>query len=168
MYPLARPHGRRRLSAHPFVGDGATTRTHHLHQAWIDDLGASQYVPADDLTDPAAASLAHLDATTVLSRQIAELGMYPAVNPIHSTSRILDPQVIGDEHYKIARGVKSVLRRYRDLQDISPLWALTNCRKIGKMAVARSRKIQVSFRSRSMLPKPLPAGLASTEAQRHG
>ena len=77
------------------------------------------YVPADDLTDLApATAFAHLDATTVLSRQLAELGIYPAVDPLDSTSRILDPQVIGEEHYKVARGVQSVLQRYKDLQDI--------------------------------------------------
>src|SRR5437667_10554022 len=77
------------------------------------------YVPADDLTDPApATAFAHLDATTVLSRQLAELGIYPAVDPLDSTSRILDPQVIGEDHYKVARGVQSVLQRYKDINDI--------------------------------------------------
>src|SRR5206468_595676 len=77
------------------------------------------YVPADDLTDPApATAFAHLDATTVLSRQLAELGIYPAVDPLDSTSRILDPQIIGEEHYQVARSVQAVLQRYKDLQDI--------------------------------------------------
>ncbi len=77
------------------------------------------YVPADDLTDPApATTFAHLDATTVLSRQIAELGIYPAVDPLDSTSRILDPSVVGEEHYRIARAVQEILQRYKDLQDI--------------------------------------------------
>ena len=77
------------------------------------------YVPADDLTDPApAATFAHLDATTVLSRQIAELGIYPAVDPLDSTSRILDPNVIGQEHYEVARGVQAILQKYNELQDI--------------------------------------------------
>ena len=77
------------------------------------------YVPADDLTDPApAATFAHLDATTVLSRQIAELGIYPAVDPLDSTSRILDPHVIGQDHYEVARGVQAILQKYNELQDI--------------------------------------------------
>src|SRR5207247_11014437 len=77
------------------------------------------YVPADDLTDPApATAFAHLDATTVLSRQLAELGIYPAVDPLDSTSRILDPQIVGEEHYNVARGVQAILQRYKDLQDI--------------------------------------------------
>ena len=77
------------------------------------------YVPADDLTDPAPASVfAHLDATTVLSRKIAEKGIYPAVDPLDSTSRILDPQIIGEDHYKVATGVQQVLQKYKDLQDI--------------------------------------------------
>jgi len=101
------------------------------------------YVPADDLTDPApATAFAHLDATTVLSRQIAELGIYPAVDPLDSTSRILDPQVIGEEHYKVARDVQFVLQRYKDLQDIIAILGMDELSEEDKQAVARARKIQ--------------------------
>jgi len=101
------------------------------------------YVPADDLTDPApAAAFAHLDATTVLSRQIAELGIYPAVDPLDSTSRILDPQVIGEEHYKTARDVQYVLQRYKDLQDIIAILGMDELSEDDKLVVARARKIQ--------------------------
>jgi len=101
------------------------------------------YVPADDLTDPApATAFAHLDATTVLSRQIAELGIYPAVDPLDSTSRILDPQVVGEEHYKVARDVQYVLQRYKDLQDIIAILGMDELSEEDKLAVARARKIQ--------------------------
>ncbi len=101
------------------------------------------YVPADDLTDPApATTFAHLDATTVLSRQIAELGIYPAVDPLDSTSRILDPQVAGDEHYQIAREVQYVLQRYKDLQDIIAILGMDELSEEDKQIVARARKIQ--------------------------
>ncbi len=101
------------------------------------------YVPADDLTDPApATAFAHLDATTVLSRQIAELGIYPAVDPLDSTSRILDPQVVGDEHYKIARDVQFVLQRYKDLQDIIAILGMDELSEEDKLVVSRARKIQ--------------------------
>jgi len=101
------------------------------------------YVPADDLTDPApATAFAHLDATTVLSRQIAELGIYPAVDPLDSTSRILDPQVVGEEHYKIARDVQYVLQRYKDLQDIIAILGMDELSEDDKLVVARARKIQ--------------------------
>src|SRR3989475_5543378 len=101
------------------------------------------YVPADDLTDPApATAFAHLDATTVLSRQQAELGIYPAVDPLDSTSRILDPQVIGEEHYHVARSVQSVLQRYRELQDIIAILGMDELSEDDKLAVARARKIQ--------------------------
>lgn len=101
------------------------------------------YVPADDLTDPApATTFAHLDATTVLSRQIAELGIYPAVDPLDSTSRILDPQIVGDEHYSIARNVQTVLQRYKDLQDIIAILGMDELSEDDKLAVARARKIQ--------------------------
>jgi len=101
------------------------------------------YVPADDLTDPApATAFAHLDATTVLSRQIAELGIYPAVDPLDSTSRILDPQVIGEEHYKIARDVQFILQRYKDLQDIIAILGMDELSEEDKLVVARARKIQ--------------------------
>ncbi|WP_431856691.1 F0F1 ATP synthase subunit beta [Azospirillum sp.] len=101
------------------------------------------YVPADDLTDPApATSFAHLDATTVLSRQIAELGIYPAVDPLDSTSRILDPRVVGDEHYKVARDVQRVLQTYKSLQDIIAILGMDELSEDDKLTVARARKIQ--------------------------
>ena len=101
------------------------------------------YVPADDLTDPApATTFAHLDATTVLSRQIAELGIYPAVDPLDSTSRILDPHVVGEEHYKVARAVQEVLQRYKDLQDIIAILGMDELSEDDKQSVARARKIQ--------------------------
>jgi F-type H+/Na+-transporting ATPase subunit beta len=101
------------------------------------------YVPADDLTDPApATAFAHLDATTVLSRQIAELGIYPAVDPLDSTSRILDPRVVGEEHYSVARSVQRVLQRYKDLQDIIAILGMEELSEEDKVTVARARKIQ--------------------------
>jgi len=101
------------------------------------------YVPADDLTDPApAATFAHLDATTVLSRQIAELGIYPAVDPLDSTSRILDPNVIGQDHYEVARGVQEVLQRYKELQDIIAILGMEELSDEDKLTVSRARKIQ--------------------------
>jgi len=101
------------------------------------------YVPADDLTDPApATSFAHLDATTVLSRQIAELGIYPAVDPLDSTSRILDPRVVGEEHYQVARQVQQVLQRYKSLQDIIAILGMDELSEEDKLTVARARKIQ--------------------------
>jgi F-type H+-transporting ATPase subunit beta len=101
------------------------------------------YVPADDLTDPApATSFAHLDATTVLSRQIAELGIYPAVDPLDSTSRILDPRIVGDEHYEIARKVQSILQSYKSLQDIIAILGMDELSEEDKLTVARARKIQ--------------------------
>ncbi len=101
------------------------------------------YVPADDLTDPApAASFAHLDATTVLSRQIAELGIYPAVDPLDSTSRILDPRIVGEQHYEIAREVQRVLQTYKSLQDIIAILGMDELSEDDKLTVARARKIQ--------------------------
>ena len=101
------------------------------------------YVPADDLTDPApAGTFAHLDATTVLSRQIAELGIYPAVDQLDSTSRILDPLVIGEEHYNVARGVQAILQRYKELQDIIAILGMEELSEDDKLTVARARKIQ--------------------------
>jgi F-type H+-transporting ATPase subunit beta len=101
------------------------------------------YVPADDLTDPApATAFAHLDATTVLSRQIAELGIYPAVDPLDSTSRILDPQVIGEEHYAVARSVQYVLQKYKDLQDIIAILGMDELSEEDRLVVSRARKIQ--------------------------
>jgi F-type H+-transporting ATPase subunit beta len=101
------------------------------------------YVPADDLTDPApATSFAHLDATTVLSRAISELGIYPAVDPLDSTSRILDPQVVGEEHYNVARAVQGILQRYKSLQDIIAILGMDELSEEDKLTVARARKIQ--------------------------
>ena len=101
------------------------------------------YVPADDLTDPApAATFTHLDATTVLSRQIAELGIYPAVDPLDSTSRILDPLIIGQEHYEVARGVQAVLQKYKELQDIIAILGMEELSDEDKLTVSRARKIQ--------------------------
>ena len=101
------------------------------------------YVPADDLTDPAPASVfAHLDSTTVLNRKIAEKGIYPAVDPLDSTSRILDPQIVGDEHYKVARGVQEVLQKYKDLQDIIAILGMDELSEEDKLTVARARKIE--------------------------
>ena len=101
------------------------------------------YVPADDLTDPApATTFAHLDATTVLSRSIAELGIYPAVDPLESTSRILDPKVAGEEHYRTARDVQAILQRYHELQDIIAILGMDELGDEDKLTVSRARKIQ--------------------------
>ena len=101
------------------------------------------YVPADDLTDPApATTFAHLDATTVLSRSIVELGIYPAVDPLESTSRILDPRVVGEEHYKVARGVQETLQKYKELQDIIAILGMDELSEQDKLTVARARRIQ--------------------------
>ena len=100
-------------------------------------------MPADDLTDPApATTFAHLDATTVLSRSIVELGIYPAVDPLESTSRILDPRVVGDEHYKVARGVQEILQKYKELQDIIAILGMDELSEADKLVVARARKVQ--------------------------
>ena len=101
------------------------------------------YVPADDLTDPApATTFAHLDATTVLSRSIVELGIYPAVDPLESTSRILDPRVVGQEHYEVARGVQEILQRYKELQDIIAILGMDELSEEDKLVVSRARKVQ--------------------------
>ena len=101
------------------------------------------YVPADDLTDPAPANtFAHLDATTVLSRSIAELGIYPAVDPLESTSRILDPHIMGEEHYKVARGVQEILQKYKELQDIIAILGMDELSEEDKIVVNRARKVQ--------------------------
>jgi F-type H+-transporting ATPase subunit beta len=101
------------------------------------------YVPADDLTDPApATAFSHLDATTVLERSIAELGIYPAVDPLASTSRILDPAIVGEEHYKVARDVQRILQRYKDLQDIIAILGMDELSEDDKVTVARARRIQ--------------------------
>ena len=101
------------------------------------------YVPADDLTDPApATAFAHLDATTVLSRQLAELGIYPAVDPLDSTSRILDPAVLGEEHYRVVQQVQGTLQRYKDLQDIIAILGMDELSEEDKQTVSRARKLQ--------------------------
>ena len=101
------------------------------------------YVPADDLTDPApATTFAHLDATTVLSRSITELGIYPAVDPLESSSRILDPNIVGEEHYKVARGVQEILQKYKELQDIIAILGMDELSEEDKILVARARKVQ--------------------------
>ena len=101
------------------------------------------YVPADDLTDPApATTFAHLDATTVLSRSISELGIYPAVDPLESTSRILDPRIVGEEHYKVARGVQEILQKYKELQDIIAILGMDELSEEDKLVVSRARKVQ--------------------------
>ena len=100
-------------------------------------------MPADDLTDPApATTFAHLDATTVLSRSIVELGIYPAVDPLESTSRMLDPKVVGEEHYKVARQVQEILQKYKELQDIIAILGMDELSEDDKLTVARARKIQ--------------------------
>jgi F-type H+-transporting ATPase subunit beta len=101
------------------------------------------YVPADDLTDPApATTFAHLDATTVLNRAISELGIYPAVDPLDSSSRILDPQIVGEEHYQVARDVQNILQRYKSLQDIIAILGMDELSEEDKLTVSRARKIQ--------------------------
>ena len=101
------------------------------------------YVPADDLTDPApAASFAHLDATTVLNRQIAELGIYPAVDPLDSTSQMLSPEIVGQEHYNVAREVQKILQAYKSLQDIIAILGMDELSEADKVTVSRARKIQ--------------------------
>src|SRR5207302_5540544 len=101
------------------------------------------YVPADDLTDPApATAFAHLDATTVLSRALTEIGIYPAVDPLDSTSRILDPQIVGDRHYKVARRVQQVLQRYKELQDIIAILGMDELSDDDTLTVAGARKVQ--------------------------
>jgi F-type H+/Na+-transporting ATPase subunit beta len=101
------------------------------------------YVPADDLTDPApATTFAHLDATTVLSRPLTAIGIYPAVDPLASTSRILDPHIVGQEHYDVAQGVKRILQRYADLQDIIAILGLEELSEEDKLTVSRARKVQ--------------------------
>ena len=100
-------------------------------------------MPADDLTDPApATTFAHLDATTVLSRSIVELGIYPAVDPLESTSRILDPRIVGEEHYKVARAVQEILQKYKELQDIIAILGMEELSEEDKLVVSRARKVQ--------------------------
>ena len=122
---------------------GHAAGAHHVDQKGSITSVQAIYVPADDLTDPApATSFAHLDATTVLSRQIAELGIYPAVDPLDSTSRMLDPRIIGEEHYGVAREVQRILQTYKSLQDIIAILGMDELSEEDKLTVARARKIQ--------------------------
>ena len=115
------------------------------------------YVPADDLTDPApATTFAHLDATTVLDRSIVELGIYPAVDPLASTSRILDPRIVGEEHFKVARGVQEILQKYKELQDIIAILGMDELSEDDKLVVSRARKYKDSCRSRFLWQYSLP------------
>ena len=120
------------------------------------------YVPADDLTDPApATTFAHLDATTVLSRSLAELGIYPAVDPLDSTSRILEPLIVGEEHYEVARNVQVILQKYKELQDIIAILGMEELsKKTSSWCPARAR-CSAFFHSRSLLPRRLPARRAN-------
>src|SRR5213082_303639 len=125
------------------------------------------YVPADDLTDPApATSFAHLDATTVLSRAISELGIYPAVDPLDSTSRVLEPRTVGQEHYETARRVQEILQRYKDLQDIIAILGIDELSEEDKITVSRARKIQRFLSSPSTSPRSSPAFPASSSRSR--
>ena len=118
------------------------------------------YVPADDLTDPApATTFAHLDATTVLSRKIVEQGIYPAVDPLESSSRILEEDVVGKEHYEVANKVKEMLQKYKELQDIISILGMEELSEEDKLTVSRARKIQRFYPSPSMLQKTLPVFL---------
>jgi F-type H+-transporting ATPase subunit beta len=122
---------------------GRDAGTHHLHQEGSITSIQAVYVPADDLTDPApATTFAHLDATTVLSRAISELGIYPAVDPLDSSSRLMDPQILGEEHYQVARDVQGILQRYKSLQDIIAILGMDELSEEDKLTVARARKIQ--------------------------
>ncbi len=140
---LGRMPSRRRLPADPATEMGELQeRITSTKKGSITSVQAI-YVPADDYTDPApATTFAHLDATTNLSRQIAELGIYPAVDPLASTSRILDPRIVGEEHYDVARAVKQILQRYKDLQDIIAILGIDELSEDDKLTVARARKIQ--------------------------
>ena len=124
-------------------GDGRTSGAHTSTKRGSITSVQAIYVPADDLTDPApATTFSHLDATTVLSRALVEIGIYPAVDPLASTSRILDPRIVGDEHYNVARGVKGILQRYKDLQDIIAILGMDELSEEDKLTVGRARKIQ--------------------------
>jgi F-type H+-transporting ATPase subunit beta len=138
-----RPHPQRGgLPADAVHRDGRPPGAHHLHRKGSVTSVQAIYVPADDLTDPApATTFAHLDATTVLSRPISELGIYPAVDPLDSTSRILDPNIVGADHYAVARKVQGILQRYKELQDIIAILGMDELSEDDKLTVARARKI---------------------------
>src|SRR5205085_12364686 len=121
------------------------------------------YVPADDYTDPApATTFAHLDSTIALSRSISELGIYPAVDPLDSTSTALDPKIVGAEHYRVARGVQATLQRYKDLQDIIAILGVEELSDDDKTTVGRARRLQRLSRSRSSSPSSSRAAPART------
>ena len=127
--------------------DGHAVAFHDLHAEGFNPvIPPSELVsdvPADDLTDPApATTFAHLDATTVLDRSIVELGIYPAVDPLASTSRILDPRIVGEEHFKVARGVQEILQKYKELQDIIAILGMDELSEDDKLVVSRARKVQ--------------------------
>lgn len=129
----------------PTLGTDMGSMQERLPQRKTDSITSVQavYVPADDLTDPApATTFAHLDATTVLSRKISELGIYPAVDPLDSTSRILNPDIVGEEHYNVARGVQEILQKYSSLQDIIAILGMDELSDDDRMVVSRARKIQ--------------------------
>ena len=133
----------RGLPADARHGHGRTAGAHHVHQEGSITSIQAIYVPADDYTDPApATTFAHLDATTELSRQIVELGIYPAVDPLSSSSTILTPQIVGAEHYRVARGVQETLQRYKELQDIIAILGMDELSEDDRLIVARARKIQ--------------------------
>jgi F-type H+-transporting ATPase subunit beta len=137
--------GERWISVLKMLAQMASTRPSRITTTNKGSITSVQaiYVPADDLTDPApAASFAHLDATTVLSRQIAELGIYPAVDPLDSSSRMLDPRIVGEHHYNVARQVQEVLQQYKSLQDIIAILGMDELSEEDKLTVARARKIQ--------------------------
>jgi F-type H+/Na+-transporting ATPase subunit beta len=155
---------RRRISAQPGHRDGRSLqeRITSTKNGSITSVQAI-YVPADDYTDPApATAFAHLDATTNLSRDIAAIGIYPAVDPLASTSRILDPRIIGVEHYSVAQQVKQVLQRYKDLQDIIAILGIDELPEEDKLIVARARKIQRFLSQPFLSPSSSPASRAST------
>ena len=131
------------LPAYAGHRDGAAAGKDHHHQAGVHHFHSTIYVPADDYTDPApATAFAHLDATTNLERSIAEKGIYPAVDPLASTSRILAPEVVGQEHYETARGVQQVLQRYKELQDIIAILGMDELSEEDKVTVARARRLE--------------------------
>ena len=170
-FDAAGPHAfRRRLPAQPRHGDGRAAGAHHLHQEGSVTSVQAIYVPADDLTDPApATTFAHLDATTVLSRPLSELGIYPAVDPLASTSRILTPRIVGQEHYDVAQGVKRILQRYKDLQDIIAILGIDELSEEDKLTVQRARKVQ-RFLSQPFHVAEVFTGIAGQvrQGRRHG
>ena len=124
-------------------GTGSPAGADHFHQIRLHHFGQAIYVPADDFTDPSTATtFAHLDAVTVLSRSIVEMGIYPAVDPLESSSRILEPHIVGAEHYRISQAVRGILQRYKELQDIVAILGIDELSDDDKLIVNRARKIQ--------------------------